>query len=180
MIAIEPNREMADICRGKGFSALESFAEEIGEGHSPIDLLVAFEVIEHSYDPFAFCCSLKRLLARQGRLLLTGLTVDGFDIQVLWDKAQIVAPAQHLNFMSVRGFEILLQRAGFSEVTVTTPGKLDVEIVRNAVQDGFDLPPALRFIKTLLSRNKDAQADFQAFLSRHNLSSHCWVWAKTT
>ena len=177
LTAIEPNSEMADICRNKGFEVIRSMAEEISVQEPLFDLLVAFEVIEHAYDPFHFCQSLRKLMGPGGRLLLTGLTVDGFDIQVLWDKAQIIAPANHLNFMSVQGFERLLIRAGFSEVSVFTPGKLDVEIVRRTLRQGVSLAPEMRFIENLLARDEATLTKFQEFLANNNLSSHCWAWA---
>jgi len=177
LTAIEPNGEMAEVCRGKGFEVIQCMAEEIAGQVPPFDLLVAFEVIEHAYDPFRFCQALRRNLGRKGRLLLTGLTVDGFDIQVLWDKAQIVAPANHLNFLSVKGFEEMLKRAGFTNVNVFTPGKLDVEIVRRTVAGGEALPPEMRFIQKLLGQDAETLAAFQGFLSQHKLSSHCWAWA---
>jgi SAM-dependent methyltransferase len=177
-IAIEPNPEMADLCRRKKFEVIECFAEQASSLYGHIDLVVAFEVIEHVHDPFVFCNSLNRLLRRGGRLLLTGLSVDGFDIQTLWEHSKSVSPPHHINFLSILGFEQLLTRVGFSNVRIFTPGKLDVDIVKNFVAEKPDILKNQRFIKNLLNRSEKTLKDFQMFLSDHQFSSHCWIWAE--
>ena len=178
LIAIEPNPDLAEVCRNKGFNVVESFAEEALDLHGQIDLVVALEVIEHVYDPLIFCRSLRNLLKDGGRILLTGLTVDGFDIQVLWKDSKSISPPHHINFMSIVGFKQLLTRAGFSNVQIFTPGKLDVDIVKNTVAEKPDILTGQRFIKNLLGRSEDVLKEFQKFLRDHQLSSHCWIWAE--
>jgi SAM-dependent methyltransferase len=176
-IAIEPNPEMADLCREKKLEVIECFAEQASSLYGHVDLLVALEVIEHVHDPLVFCNSLNHLLCAGGRLLLTGLSIDGFDTQVLWEHAKSISPPHHINFMSILGFERLLSRAGFSNICVFTPGKLDVDIVNGAVAENPDVLKNNRFVRHLLGRNDSTLKKFQEFLSEHQLSSHCWVWA---
>jgi len=178
LIAIEPNPDLAEVCRNKGFNVVESFVEEASDLHEQIDLVVALEVIEHVYDPMVFCNSLRNLLKDGGRILLTGLTVDGFDIQVLWGDSKSISPPHHINFISIAGFKQLLTRAGFSNVRIFTPGKLDVDIVKNALTEKPEILTGQRFIKNLLGRSEDVLKEFQKFLSDHQLSSHCWIWAE--
>lgn len=177
-IAIEPNPEMADLCRDKKLEVLECLAEQASSLYDHVDLVVALEVIEHVHNPLLFCNSLNYLLRAGGRLLLTGLCVDGFDIQVLWEHAKSISPPHHINFMSVFGFEKLLTRAGFSNIRIFTPGKLDVDIVKNILSEKPDILAGQRFIKNLLERSEETLKDFQIFLSDHQLSSHCWIWAE--
>jgi SAM-dependent methyltransferase len=178
LIAIEPNPDMSKICREKHLSVTACFAEEATELYEQIDLVIAFEVIEHVFDPLSFCNSLRKLMRTGGRVLLTGLTVDGFDIQVLWESSKNVSPPHHINFMSVAGFEHLMKRAGFSDVNIFTPGKLDVDIVRNSIDGKPEFKDQQRFIHHLLQKDSETQKAFQKFLSDHQLSSHCWVWAQ--
>ena len=177
VIAIEPNPEMAELCRGKKIEVLECLAEQASSLYNQVDLVVALEVIEHVHDPLLFCKSLKQLLRGGGRLLLTGLSVDGFDIQVLWKHSRSISPPHHINFMSIRGFELLLKRAEFSSVDIFTPGKLDVDIVKNMVEEQPDVLRDHRFILNLLKQDEDVLKEFQQFLSKYRLSSHCWIWA---
>ena len=178
LIAIEPNPDMAGICRSKGLEVTECFAEEASSLRNEMDLIVALEVIEHVYDPLQFCSALHGLLKKGGRMLLTGLTVDGFDIQVLWDKAKGVSPPQHINFMSIQGFKALLERAGFRNVKVFTPGKLDVDIVKNTVAEQPEILENQRFLRYLLAKDDAVLKAFQSFLKENSMSSHCWVWAE--
>jgi SAM-dependent methyltransferase len=175
--AIEPGRELANVCRGKGIEVLEVLAEQAQEWEGRADLLICFEVIEHAHDPLAFVRSLCKLVKPGGAAIVSGLGVDGYDIQVLWEHSKSVSPPHHINFMSVQGYETLFRRAGFSQVEVTTPGKLDVDIVRNTLTQDPALLEGRHFEKTLLSRGPEALSEFQAFLAKHRMSSHVWTIA---
>ena len=174
LIAIEPSPGPSGVCRSKGIQVIPHIIEKVKDLNGKADLVVCFEVIEHAHDPFAFLKKIKQLVAPGGLAVITGLTVDGFDIQVLWDKSKNVFPPHHINFLSVNGFNQIFNRVGFSGVEVTTPGKLDIDIVLN---NHNLLKKESRFIETLLSRDEDALSDFQKFLSKHQLSSHCWIVA---
>ncbi len=178
LIAVEPNPTLAEVCRSKNFDVAECFAERAAHLNGQVDLIVALEVIEHVHDLKRFCCALRDLLRQGGKILLTGLTVDGFDIQVLWEKSQSISPPHHINFVSIRGFEHLLTRAGFRRIRIFTPGKLDVDIVKNAATENSDIFAGQRFISRLLGRSEVVLQAFQKFLSEHQLSSHCWIWAE--
>lgn len=175
--AVEPHPDMAEVCRTKGVNVLEEVVENSHAWHGQGDLVACFEVIEHAHDPLGFVRAIRALLRPGGLLVMTGLGVEGFDIQILWERSKSVFPPHHLNFMSVRGFETLMRRAGFDDVSVITPGVLDVELVQSAVaaDRGTKLS---RFETTLLGRGPGTLAQFQRFLAEHRLSSHVWVSAR--
>lgn len=174
-IALEPHPGLAAVCRAKGYEVVERFAEDAPPDASA-DLAVSLEVLEHVHDPLRFVQAVHGLVKPMGNALFTTLTCSGFDLQVLWDRAQCVIPPQHLNFMSIQGLEALMQRAGFQSVQVFTPGELDIDIVRSAMTKG-DLPVGCRFLSALLQSPSDTRYAFQQFLQEHRLSSHCWIWA---
>lgn len=178
LIAVEPNPRLADVCRSKNLRVAECFAEQAAHLNGKVDLVVALEVIEHVHDLMAFCSALKDLLRAGGKALLTGLTVDGFDIQVLWGESRSISPPHHINFLSISGFEELLTRADFRKIRVFTPGKLDVDIVKNTVDENSHILSGQRFLSHLLGRGEAVLQAFQQFLSEHQLSSHCWIWAE--
>jgi SAM-dependent methyltransferase len=178
LLAIEPGQKLAEVCRGKGFETLEVPVEDAGAWVGAADLAVCFEVLEHVYSPVEFVQSMARLLAPGGRMIVSSLGVEGFDIQVLWDRSRSVSPPHHLNFPSVEGFTRLFERAGLVDVTVLTPGRLDVDIVRNAVADDPSIAADNRFVRLLLEKRSGAAHEaFQQFLAAHALSSHVWVLA---
>ena len=154
------------------------FAEEASEIHGYLDMVVAQEVIEHVHSPVDFCTSLWHLLRPGGRLLLTSLTVSGFDIQILWEHSRSICPPVHFNFMSIDSFRHLLTRVGFRHIRIFTPGKLDVDIVRNAAAENPQILSGQRFVHHLLSQGEKCLAEFQNFLSENRLSSHCWIWVE--
>lgn len=176
--AVEPGAALAKICREKGLEVLECLAEQAEAWHGIGDLVTCFEVIEHAHNPLEFIKAIARLVKPGGFVLVSGLGIEGFDIQVLWDKSKSVSPPHHINFLSVSGFETLFKRAGFDRVKVTTPGGLDVDIVCNALADEALTSSYARFIRTLQRRGQQAMADFQDLLVRHKLSSHTWILAR--
>ncbi len=179
-LAIEPGHILSKVCMDKGFDTLISTVEEAHEWHDKADLLTCFEVIEHTYNPLEFVAALKNILKPGKKVLVTGLCGDGFDIKILWEHSKNISPPHHINFMSVEGFKLLFERAGFVNVSVETPGKLDVDIVLNALNDesirkNLNLS---RLESHLVAQFKDNPHTLQQFLADNQLSSHCWIWAE--
>jgi hypothetical protein len=112
-----------------------------------------------------------------GILLATTLTVSGFDIQVLWGSAKAVYPPHHANLLSIAGYHRLFERCGFELVEISTPGELDVDIVRNSLSDEPHLPVS-RFERMLIAAPEDVRRSFQEFLKRERMSSHLRVVAR--
>ena len=176
VFAVEPSPDLANVCRGKGIEVLEVVAEQAGQWFDCADLLTCFEVIEHAHDPLRFLQSFYNLVKKDGWVVISGLGVEGFDIQMLWEKSKSIFPPHHINFFSIKGFEELFARAGFKSVEVSTPGQLDVDIVWNAFREDDSLEMG-RFESLLFNRGEGALREFQDFLVQHKLSSHCWVSA---
>lgn len=175
---IEPAADLAAICRDKGFPIHQARLEDLADGACAADLVSAFEVLEHVLDPLTFLQGVRRILAPGGITVLTTLTADGFDIRSLWDHAKSVYPPHHINLLSVEGYRRLLARAGLELVEITTPGKLDVDIVVNALRDDPTLPVG-GFVRHLaLQADDQVREAFQTFLQTNLLSSHIRIVAR--
>ena len=174
---IEPSPILAEACREKGIEILETIAEKATNWKEKADLLTCFEVIEHVHNPLLFVKSLFSLLKNSGTVVLSGLSGQGFDILTLWKNSKSIAPPHHINFISIKGFEILFKNAGFEDIEIVTPGKLDVDIVLNSIQEDPSINIG-RFAKILLEKNENVLNDFQNFLAENQLSSHCWILAR--
>lgn len=176
-IAIEPSASLASECRKKGFEVVESIAEKAIGCLDVGDAVVCFEVLEHVYEPLEFVRVLARLTRRGGYLFVSTLGVDGFDIQVLWERSNSIFPPHHINFLSVAGFETLFRRAGLIDVEVITPGVLDVDIVRNAANRDASVLDGQRFLAGVMANPHTSEA-FQRFLADNRMSSHTWIIAR--
>lgn len=171
VVGIEPDPRLAAVCREAGFEVAERPVEDIPAGTIEADLAAAFEVVEHVFEPLSFLQACAGVLKPGGVLLFTTLTISGFDLQILWDRSRSITPPQHLNFASVGGMERLILRAGLELVSVTTPGRLDVDIVRNRLMADPTLPVP-RFVRAIASASQATRDALQQFLSEHRLSSH--------
>lgn len=174
--AIEPSAEMAKIIREKNIIVHEQMLEDISNASGKYDLLTAFELFEHLYDPQNFLKDCYNLLNPGGTLFFTTLNSAGFDILTLWEKSKSIFPPHHLNFFNPKSIKILLTRIGFCDIQIETPGELDVDIVRNQVKQGNFIPD--RFLATVLKQNDKVLSNFQTFLRGNNLSSHMRIIAK--
>ena len=176
-VAVEPSTSLASECRAKGLRVVESVAENAGGLDNFADLVVCFEVLEHVTDPLAFMNILKGMTRPGGYVFISTLCIDGFDLQMLWEKSTQISPPHHINILSVDGFKRLFSRAGLVDVEISTPGQLDVDIVRNVSESDSSLLVGQRFIKSLVENDVTASM-FQSFLSENCLSSHAWVLGK--
>ena len=171
-LAIEPSAKMAAICREKGFEVEEDIAENVTGREGYADLVVCFEVLEHVFDPLNFLRTLITLARPGGYVCVSTLGVDGFDIQTLWDKSNSISPPHHINFLSTEGFIRCFSRAGFVDISITTPGKLDVDIVRNAFRQNPAVLDGNRFAQLIVGHPDKASA-FQNFLAANSAQFPC-------
>jgi hypothetical protein len=72
---------------------------------------------------------------------------------------------------------LLFSRADFHDIQVTTPGKLDVDIVTNFIKNNPGTVKSNRFIQAILD-DRDTSNNFQEFLAENKLSSHAWIVGK--
>jgi SAM-dependent methyltransferase len=178
VIAVEPTPEMAAACRARGVTVVEKRIEDIDAELPPADVLCAFEVIEHLFDPARFIAHCARLVAPGGLLVLSCPNGLGFDIATLREKA-LAVDAEHVNLFNPTSLGGLVQRSGFEVLEVTTPGRLDAELVRTAALKGEISLDEHAFLKRVLLDEWDRVGwAFQKFLAANGLSSHMWLAAR--
>lgn len=137
-----------------------------------IDVMSLFEVADHTADISALFYAVNRMLRPGGLCFLTTILASGFDLQVLWDKAENLYPPDRLNCFTVEGLKALFARHGFECIEFSTPGILDVEIVAKAAAQNPQLEVP-RFVKSLLDNPDDeVRRNFQEYLQSARLSSY--------
>ncbi len=176
LCAIEPSVDMVKICKDKGLNVVPKMFDDLSEEDGKFAFLCSFELFEHLNKPKVFLEKANHALKKDGRMLITTLNGKGFDIQLLWEKHKNVNPPHHLNFINPNSIKIILEECGFEVVKITTPGKLDWDIVEKMIiNNTVDLG---RWWKTVCESDENAKAELQQWISRNNYSSHIRVIAK--
>jgi hypothetical protein len=172
-IVIEPAPHLAAVCREKDLFVIEKFLEDVEVSDIPAGprAFVSFELFEHLHDPALFLNHLNGLMASGDLFIFTTLSGTGVDIQALWEDSKSIMPPHHLNFFNPYSIRTLLERCSLEPVDISTPGKLDIDILannRHLIKD--------RFWKTLVSGSSETERQkWQEFISASGCSSHMMV-----
>lgn len=152
--------------------------DDVEKGKEEADVFTAFEVIERIFDPAAFIREVYEKCRKQGLFFLTTNTGSGFEYQVLGGKSPRLHPPDRLNLLSVEALQDLLTGAGFELIEVSTPGRLDVELVRSAAAGdrSIKLPEFLQYV--FKHRDEKAWHSLQDFLQENRLSSYLRIAAR--
>ena len=178
VIAIEPTPDQAEVCRAKGIEVHQQSYENL-QFDSELTAIASFETIEHLFSPKHFMEWANASLLPGGFLMLTCPNIRGFETLVLGQESGAV-DHEHLNYFSPDSFRLLAERTGFMMLDITTPGKLDVEIVQSALTEGsVDAVTIGPFINTIMTdKNEQTARLFQKFLQESCLSSNMMIIAR--
>lgn len=172
-IAIEPNSALGNSCRDKGLKVIPKFLDELVQDDLPTGpkFILSFELIEHLHNPRQFFKKLRSLMSSGDCFLFTTLSGFGVDIYSLGKHSKSVSPPHHLNFFNPKSITGLLEAVGFFDVEVTTPGELDIDLLRNGLihlKDGF--------LRLLIENSDDNDLlEWQRLISDSGYSSHMQV-----
>lgn len=173
LIIIEPAPHLAEVCREKGFEVIENFLEDVSSDMLPEKpkSFISFELFEHLHSPEVFLTNLNKLMELNDLFIFTTLSGTGLDIQILWDNSPSVSPPHHLNFFNPYSINIILEKTGFESIQITTPGKLDIDIINNNKDNVKD-----QFWKTFLEvSDPQCKEKWQSLISESGWSSHMMV-----
>lgn len=135
---------------------------EMLELKSRYDVVLMWSVMDHFCDPVAALKKCHSLLNPGGHIFIGNVNTDGFDHQTLGFDSVTYRPPGRVNYYNLRSLAKHLEIAGFKVVSQSTPGELDVEMVRDylgsAVSDNF-------------------ATALQSFLKRSNMSGYQQVLA---
>lgn len=175
---IELNKPLIKECKRKKLEVIDKPIEEV-EFKRKFDLISSFEVIEHLYSPKNFLKSVYKNLKKGGLLMLSCPNINGFDNLILKKNSSTIEH-EHLNYFNPHSIKKLLKLSSFKILEVSTPGKLDFEIVKNFLSKNKNLIEKNSFLETLLfsQYNNKISENFQKFLYENCLSGHMLVLAK--
>jgi SAM-dependent methyltransferase len=143
-----------------------------------VDVVTAFDAVDRAADVLAFVSTIRDVLRPGGCLFLTAPTSSGFEVQLLRERSRTVLPPDKLNLLSVEALRALFAPPDWELVELSTPGVLDVELVRRAVTEAPDHPwPS--FVRYIMQRRgEDALRELQLFLQRYRLTSFARIVAR--
>ena len=173
---IEPAPHLANICKEKGHNVINKFFENISSKDlkNSKKLFVSFELIEHLHSPKKFFQKLHKLLSKKDIFVFTTLSGMGLDIVTLGIKSKSIMPPYHLNFFNPYSIGIFLDKLGFQTLEITTPGKLDIDILKN----NRNILDNLLFKYIFKTSDEKYLKNLQNFISKFNLSSHMMIVCK--
>ena len=174
VIGVEASDSLHATCLEKGFRIYNGILEKLTINEK-FNIVVAYEVLEHIYNPYSFLKIIHGLLVSGGMIMLTFPHYNGFDIGMLREQA-IAIDHEHLNYFNEQSISILFNRVGFQLKEVQTPGQLDVDLVKSAFETGIIKNS---FIQLLCSdKYATVRESFQQFLAENKLSSHMLLIAR--
>ena len=143
-----------------------------------VDVVTAFETIERMFDPAIFFSDAARFCRQGGLLLFTTASCTGLEYQVLGEHAPNLNPINRMNLLSVEALTKHVESAGFEILEFSTPGRLDVDIVRKVIErdPNLNIDPFWRYL--FESRIEKTWHGLQNFLQENRLSSHVRIAAK--
>lgn len=178
IVAVEPTPDLAQTCRSKGFETFEQTMERLSFPEAGADVVAAFEVLEHLFEPDAFMKRAAHFLRPGGLLICScpnGLALGTLALGV---EARVV-DHEHLNYLNPGSILKLLQRCHLECLVVTTPGEMDVNLLLNQLHE----QPTLKILSPLIAQlgpdpDLRVQVLLQEFLKEARLSSHMWFVAR--
>jgi len=137
-----------------------------------IDILTAFEVVERVFNPANLFNDAYSSCKKNGLFLVTTTTSSGFEYQLLGEHSPNIIPLDRLNLLSLEALTSQIEKAGFEIIEISTPGRLDVEIVKRTYEKNPDIPldPFWKYL--FRYRNESALHSLQEYLQKYQLSSH--------
>lgn len=178
VVVVEPNPDMAASCQARGLEVINAPVEAFSADGPIADVMVAFEVVEHLFEPRQFFLKAHELLRAGGLLVVSCPNSKGFDIMTLGAQSLAVDP-EHVNLFNPTSLTHLVESSGFDVLEISTPGRLDAEFVRRAILSGNYDVDNQPFLKAVLVDQWDKLGgSFQDFLADAGLSSHMWLVAR--
>ncbi len=171
---LKESKAFAEVLPMEESDLIDEDEKGIGE---PVEAAVLLESLDRTTDPERLVKALSRRIREGGLLFVTALVASGFDAKVLGAKNRYLFPPDRTNCFALRGLTDFLSRLGFELLEVSTPGVLDVQIVRSHLR----MDPALAlsaFERQIAEGGADTQEAFQEFLQKQGLSSFARIAAR--
>lgn len=155
-----------------GDSQNKSIAVYSYEDSKKFNVLHLPNTLDRSEDPLKVLEWCHSHLADDGLCFLTGILSTGLDSLTLDDKLETLLPPDRLNCFSYEGLRELIEKSGFEIIEYSTPGELDLDIIRRNL-DSLPMSGLKTFFKYIFEKRNDENLsfEFKRFLQMNRLSS---------
>ena len=161
VIAVEPNPDMWASYLNQNIKLYKSGYEVALQELHDLDLVCAFEVLEHLLEPLEFFQKCSRALKKGGKLVCSTPNAASIELQALMGKSNTV-DIEHISILTPAALHRLASETGFSIDFIKTPGEFDLEL----------LSKESAFLKALRALSHLSLLKLQEKISRYGLSSH--------
>ena len=172
---IELHEYACTYAKQRGLTVHNRQLEEIRFPDEAFDIITMWELVAFIPEPLPFLRECARILKKGGFLFLSTPNTEGFEFKILGKAHTNFVGPNHHNLFNAQNIRLLLEKAGFSVLRISTPGILDVDTVRNALKSGAPLQLD-GFLKDILLGESDYHShlreELQKWISAHNLSGH--------
>ena len=177
VIATDISDNCVASCKSQGLDSRKCTVTDFDD--DSIDCITFNDLIEHVFNPYEFLSNCYKKLSNNGLLMLSTPNGEGFDFKILNSETENIVPPEHIQFFNPRSIKIILENVGFEILDISTPGFLDIDIIKRQVTDkNYNLKQNNAFLDFIYSLNsEDVENSFQEFLQKNNLSSHMLVFA---
>jgi len=176
VIASEIADEGIEACKNKGLVTFKGTVADMPAEYAY--LITMNDLIEHLFDPSSFLSDCHRVLQSGGYLSIATPNGEGFDFKLLGGNTKNITPPEHINYFNPYSIQLMLKSIGFTDIQVTTPGILDVDIIKREIQEEFSLLANNEWLQYLYTQPDETLNNFQRFLSDNKLSSHMLIVAR--
>ncbi|MEM6533231.1 MAG: class I SAM-dependent methyltransferase [Myxococcota bacterium] len=176
-VAVEPTSDLAQTCRNRGFETHECAIEELNLEDERIDVVAAFEVIEHLFDPECFVSAAIRIMRPGGLLILSCPNSDALGPLTL-KACDPTFNHEHLNYFTPSSLSRLLKGHGLEIEETHTPGQLDVELLASTLEQSESGGDHGFWRRLFAQASQDDLDRLQGLIAKVGLSSHMWIIAR--
>lgn len=170
---VELNKYAWKYAKQKGLSIFNYSLEECAFGSASYDVVTGWEFISHLTEPYTIIEEAFRILVPGGLIFLSTPNVRGYDYLVLGNNHPTIGYT-YLNLFDETSIKIMLEKIGFIDIEVHAKGRLDVQIVSNALRNGtlYEMDGFWKEIYSGQNKHRKFLEDFQKLITSRGLSGH--------
>lgn len=175
---LDPAPEAVRLAQSKGLKNVVCGRLEAYETDTQFDALCFFGVLLHLDDPLESLHMLSSCIQPGGRIFITEINYAGFDAQIMSEDDPNFTPPRAANFFTPSSIETLLVKAGFCDIELTTPGRLDIARIYQYWQNGGTNNRHDSLKRMVDHEIETGSSRLQSLVQDSRVSGHMWATAR--